>query len=81
MKKYFPSLLQISLKIIIVQAPTIPHFKGLGMRNLPYEMRICQKIIIISLKDSLCMVFIFIDQMLFQFESSLKIVTKLHMML
>ena len=39
------------------------------------------KKIIISLKDSLCMVFIFIDQMLFQFESSLKIVTKLHMML
>ena len=22
---------------------SIPHFKGLGMRNLQYEMRICQK--------------------------------------
>ena len=43
MKKYLPSLSQISLKIIIVQAPTIPHFKGLGMRNLQYEIRICQK--------------------------------------
>ena len=43
MKKYFPALSQISLKIIVVQAPTIPHFKGLGMRNLQYEIRICQK--------------------------------------
>ena len=43
MKKYLPSLSKISLKIIIVQAPTIPHFKGLGMRNLQYEIRICQK--------------------------------------
>ena len=30
-------------KIIIVQVPTIPHFKGLSMRNLQYEIRICQK--------------------------------------
>jgi hypothetical protein len=29
MKKYFPALSQISLEIIISQAPTIPHFKGL----------------------------------------------------
>ena len=43
MKKCLPSLSQISLKIIIVQAPTIPHFKGLSMRNLQYEIRICQK--------------------------------------
>ena len=43
MKKYFPALSQISLKRIVVQAPTIPHFKGLGMRNLQYEIRICQK--------------------------------------
>ena len=28
---------------IIVLAPSIRHFKGLGMRNLQYEMRICQK--------------------------------------
>ena len=40
MKKYFPSSLQISLKIIIVQAPTIPHYKDLSMRN---EVWICQK--------------------------------------
>ena len=43
MKKYFPALSQISLERIIVQAPTIPHFKGLVMRNLQYEIRICQK--------------------------------------
>ena len=29
---------------IIVQAPIIPHFKGLVMRNLEYVIRICQKI-------------------------------------
>jgi hypothetical protein len=28
---------------IIVWAPSILHFKGLGMTNLQYEMRICQK--------------------------------------
>ena len=28
---------------IIVWAPSIFHYKGLGMRNLQYEMRICQK--------------------------------------
>ena len=27
----------------IVWAHSIHHFKGLGMRNLQYEMRICQK--------------------------------------
>ena len=27
----------------IFPAPSIPHFKGLGMRNLQYESRICQK--------------------------------------
>ena len=43
MKKYFAALTQISLKIIIVLATTIPHFKGLGMRNLQNEIRICQK--------------------------------------
>ena len=43
MKKYLPSLSQISLKIIIVQAPTIPHFKGLSLRNLQYEIKICPK--------------------------------------
>ena len=43
MKKYFPALSQISLKIIVVQAPTIPHFKGLDMRNLQYEIRVCPK--------------------------------------
>jgi hypothetical protein len=28
----------------MIQAPSIPHFKDFGMRNLQYEMRICQKI-------------------------------------
>ena len=35
--------LWIFLDNIIVWAPSILHFKGLGMRNLQYEMRICQK--------------------------------------
>ena len=43
MKKYLPSLSHISLKIIIVQALTIPHFKGLIMRHWQYEKRNCQK--------------------------------------
>ena len=28
---------------IVVWAPSILHFKGLGLRNLQYEMRICKK--------------------------------------
>ena len=28
---------------IVSWAPSILHFKGLGMRNLQYEMSICQK--------------------------------------
>ena len=28
----------------MIQALSIPHFKGLGMRNLQYEVRIFQKI-------------------------------------
>ena len=44
MKHYFQAILWISLDQIIVQAPIIPHFKGLVMRNLEYEIRICQKI-------------------------------------
>ena len=28
---------------ILVPAPSIPHFKGFGNRNLQYEIRICQK--------------------------------------
>ena len=43
MKKYLPSLSQISLKRVIAVAPTIPHFKGFSMRNLQYETRIYQK--------------------------------------
>ena len=35
--------LSISLDIIIVLAPSKPHFKGLGMRNLKYEMRLGRK--------------------------------------
>ena len=33
---------------IIVWATSILHFKGLGMRNLQYEMRICQKKVVIN---------------------------------
>ena len=43
-KSYFPALLWISLDKNIVLAPSIPHFKGLDMRNLQYEIRVCQKI-------------------------------------
>ena len=34
MKRYFQAIFWISLDQIIVQAPIIPHFKGLVMRNL-----------------------------------------------
>ena len=44
MKSYLPAFLWISWDIIMIQAPSIPHFKDFGMRNLQYEMRICQKI-------------------------------------
>ena len=42
-EKYLPSISQISLKIIIVQAPNIPHLKGLSMKNLQHEIIVCQK--------------------------------------
>ena len=42
-KNYLQDFLRMFLDRIIVQAPTICHFKGLGMRNLEYEKRICQK--------------------------------------
>ena len=42
MKRYFQAILWISRDQIIVQAPIIPHFKGLVMRNLEDEKRICQ---------------------------------------
>ena len=48
---------------IIVWAPSIVHSKGLGMRNLQYEMRICQKSYD-KVTDSLCMFQIFMDQKL-----------------
>ena len=31
------------MDVQIVIAPTIPHFKGLGMKNLQNEIRICKK--------------------------------------
>ena len=34
----------ISFDQIIVHALSIPHFKGLGMRNLECKIRICTKI-------------------------------------
>ena len=33
----------MSLDEIVVQALSIPHFKGLGTRNLQYEIGVCQK--------------------------------------
>ncbi len=42
-KSFLPALLWISLDRDIALAPTIPHFKGLEMRNLQCELRICQK--------------------------------------
>ena len=44
MKSYFPAFLRIFLDRIIVKAPSIPHFKGLGMRSMLYEISIYQKI-------------------------------------
>ena len=44
MKGYFPAISWISFDKIIVQTPSISHFKGLGMRNLEYQIAICQKI-------------------------------------
>ena len=35
--------LWISLDRIPVPGPSIPHFKGFGIGNLQYEIRICQK--------------------------------------
>ena len=48
MKIHVPAFLWISLDRIIIQAHSIPHFKGLGMRNLKYEMRFFKKFIIMS---------------------------------
>ena len=42
MKPYFSALSWILLDRIIVQAPSMCHFKCLGMRNLENEIRICQ---------------------------------------
>ena len=44
MKSHFPAFLWISLKKNLLLAPSIPHFKGLGMANLQYEIKVCQKI-------------------------------------
>ena len=43
MKNYLQAFLWIFLDRIIVQVPCICRFNGLGMRNLEYEIRICQK--------------------------------------
>ena len=48
MKGYFPAILLFIFDKIIVQTPSIPHFKGLGMRNLLYEKKIHKKDIIKS---------------------------------
>ena len=44
MKNYFQAFLRISLNRFIIQGPRIFYFKGLGMRNLDYEIAVCQKI-------------------------------------
>ena len=46
MKSNLPVFLWMSLYRIIVRAPSIPHFRGLSMRNLHYEISICQKFIV-----------------------------------
>jgi hypothetical protein len=43
-KSYFLAFLSIFLDRIIVRTPTIPHFKGLGMRNFQYKISIYQKV-------------------------------------
>ena len=43
-KVTFPAFLWIFSDRIIVPAPNIPHFKGLGMIDLQYEIRMYQKI-------------------------------------
>ena len=43
MESYFLALLTIFLNRITVEAPCIAHLKGLDMRNLQYEIRICHK--------------------------------------
>ena len=40
---HIKAYLSISLDRIIVLAPSIPRFKGLGIRNLQYQIIICQK--------------------------------------
>ena len=40
---HIKAYLSISLDSSIVLAPSKPHFKGFSMRNLQYEIRICQK--------------------------------------
>ena len=39
----FPAFSTIFLDRVIVEAPCTAHLKGLDMRNLQYEIRICQK--------------------------------------
>ena len=36
------------MNAITIQSPSIPHFKGVDMRNLKYEIGICQNPIINS---------------------------------
>ncbi len=43
MKSNFPAFLWISIGQITVPASSKPHSKGLGMKNLLYEIIICQK--------------------------------------
>ena len=43
-EKLFSSIFMNICEKDIVRSPSIPHFKGLDMRNLQYEIRVCQKI-------------------------------------
>ena len=43
-KSYFSAFVWILLNRIIVWVPSIPHFKGLGMLNFQYEIRMCKNI-------------------------------------
>ena len=46
MKSHFQAFLLISLeKILVWTLVYVPHFKGLGLKNLQYEIGICEKIL------------------------------------
>ena len=80
MKPHIKAYLLISLDRIIVLAPIIPRFKGLGMRNLQYWIRICQKShnTVTNHNYILCVVRIFMKPTLHTWTSSEECLSKDH---